>query len=245
MSELTSYVVWDKVTRWFHWLNVLCFSGLVVVGLVILNASDLGVNNAGKVTLKTIHTLLGYLFAVNLSWRIVWGFIGNRYARWGAILPGGVGYLYALRDSIKALVNHQPEKYLGHNPIGRLSVALMLLLMAIQAITGLILSGTDLFYPPIGHWIAEWVAAVDVNPALLEPYTPTQYDTVNYEIMRSYRKPVGVVHLYTFYLLLATVILHVVAVIMAELRDGGGIISAMITGRKIFNERPIDDDTHD
>lgn len=243
MSELKSYAVWDVGTRCFHWINVLCVTALAVVGTVILNAGDLGVNNAGKVTLKTVHTWIGYVFVLNLLWRIVWAFLGNRYARWRSILPGGGGYFQAIRRYAAAFFTSQPEQYLGHNPIGRLSVAAMLLLMTAQAITGLVLTGTDLFYPPIGHWIAQWVAAPGVSPDSLVPYAPEMYNAAAYEAMRAFRKPIAVVHLYTFYTLTVIVILHVAAVIITELKEGGGIISAMFTGRKVISGRPVDEES--
>jgi cytochrome b len=59
---------------------------------VILNAKSLGVSGEGKILLKTIHAYIGYVFVINLSWRLVWGFIGNKYVRWKAILPIGKGY---------------------------------------------------------------------------------------------------------------------------------------------------------
>ncbi|WP_051299868.1 cytochrome b/b6 domain-containing protein [Methylobacter luteus] len=242
MSELKCYGVWDAGIRWFHWINVLCVTALAVVGLVILNAGDLGVHNAGKVMLKTVHAWIGYVFALNLLWRIVWGFWGNRHARWRSILPGGRGYFQALRRYTAAFFSSQPEQYLGHNPIGRLSVIAMLLLMATQAVTGLVLAGTDLFQPPIGHWIAQWVAAPGVAPDSLAPYAPEMYGASAYEAMRAYRKPVAVVHLYTFYILAVIVILHVAAVIVTELREGGGIISAMFTGRKVISGCPVDEE---
>jgi len=247
MSELKSYTVWDVGTRCFHWINVLCVTALAVVGTVILNAGDLGVNNAGKVTLKTVHTWIGYVFVLNLLWRIVWAFLGNRHARWRSILPGGRGYFQAIRCYVAAFFTSQPEQYLGHNPIGRLSVAAMLLLMTAQAVTGLVLTGTDLFYPPIGHWIAQWVAAPGVSPDSLVPYAPEMYNSAAYESMRAFRKPIAVVHLYTFYTLTVIVILHVAAVIITEIREGGVIISAMFTGRKVIRGRPVDEEhaSHD
>ena len=149
MAELKSYVVWDAPTRWFHWINALCVVGLTAIGLVILNASGLGVSNAGKVTLKTVHTWIGYVFALNLLWRIVWAFLGNRFARWREILPGGPGYLHALRSYVASFLAGHPEQYLGHNPLARLSVGALFVLILIQAVTGLVLASTDLFYPAI------------------------------------------------------------------------------------------------
>lgn len=242
MSELKYYTMWDAGTRWFHWINVLCVTALAVVGTVILNAGDLGVPNAGKVTLKTVHAWIGYVFVLNLLWRIVWAFLGNRYARWRSILPGGRGYFHALRRYVAAFFSGQPEQYVGHNPIGRLSVAVMLLFMTAQAITGLVLAGTDLFYPPIGHWLAQWVAAPVIAPDSLAPYAPELYDAAAYESMRAFRKPIAVIHLYSFYMLAVIVVLHVAAVIITELREGGGIISAMFTGRKVMNGHTVDEE---
>ena len=242
MSELKTYTVWDAGTRWFHWINALCVIALAVAGFLILNAGAIEVPNAGKVTLKTVHVWIGYLFVLNLLWRIVWAFFGNRYARWRAVLPGGRGYFLALRSYVAAFIAGDPEQYVGHNQAGRLGIAVLFLLVAVMAITGLILAGTDLFYPPLGHWIAQWVAAPEVAPASLKPYAPEMYNTAAYESMRAFRKPVALVHLYSFYTLLVVVVLHVAAVIVTELREGGSIISAMFTGRKIIRGRPVDEE---
>lgn len=241
MPELKTYTVWDASTRWFHWINALCVIALVFVGLVILNAGNLDVSSAGKITLKKVHTWIGYIFAFNLAWRFVWAFFGNRYARWRSMLPGGKGYLHALRSYLAAFVAGHPEQYLGHNPAGRLGIALLFLLITIQAITGLLLAGTDLFYPPIGHWIAQWVAAPGIVPGSLIPYAPEMYDAAAYENMRAFRKPFALMHLYSSYVLIVAIILHVAAVIFTELREGGSIISAMFTGRKIISGHPADE----
>jgi Ni/Fe-hydrogenase 1 B-type cytochrome subunit len=242
MSELKSYAVWDAGTRWFHWINALSVLALGAVGIVILNAGTLGVSNAGKIALKTVHASIGYVFAANLLWRFVWTFLGNRHARWRAILPGGKGYARAVCRYASALFAGKPEPYLGHNPVGRLSITLLFLLLAIQAATGLVLAGTDLFAPPFGHWIAEWVAAPGVAPEALAPYAPEMYDAETYQSMRAYRKPIAEVHLYSFYVLAAAVVMHIAGVVITELREGGSIISAMFTGRKIMSGRPLDDE---
>ena len=242
MDNLKIYAVWDAGTRWFHWINVLCVVTLIAVGIVILNAGSLGVSNPGKISLKTVHTLIGYTFTLNLVWRFIWAFFGNRYARWRSILPGGDGYVHALRSYVSAFIEGHPEQYVGHNPAGRLGIAILFFLITIQAITGLVLAGTDLFYPPIGHFIAQWVAAPGVTPDSLIPYAPDMYDKVAYKSMRSFRKPFILTHLYNFYLLVSVVVIHVAAVIITEIREGGSIISAMFTGRKIISGRPVEEE---
>ena len=241
MTELKSHAVWDRPTRWFHWINVLCVIGLAAVGLVILNDGALGASDAGKVALKTLHVSIGYVFALNVLWRIVWAFLGNRFARWREMLPGGRGYVQAMRRYLASLRAGQPEQYLGHNPLARLSVAALFVLLLIQALTGLVLAGTDLFYPPIGHWIARWVAAPGIDPATLVPYSPDLYDKAAWDSMRAFRKPFVAVHLYSFYTLAALVVLHVAGVVVTEVKEGGGIVSAMFTGRKVLSRRPADE----
>ncbi|MCC7547068.1 MAG: cytochrome b/b6 domain-containing protein [Burkholderiales bacterium] len=242
MDEFTVHRVWDAPTRWFHWINALCVIALAAIGLVILNSKGLGIGNEGKITLKTVHTWVGYVFALNLAWRLVWAFLGNRYARWRAILPGGRGYLHAVRSYIAAFVAGNPQQYLGHNPLGRLAVVLLLALLATQAVTGLVLAGTDLFYPPFGSSIAERVAAPGVDPATLVPYALDTYDKAAYDEMRAMRKPYALVHLYAFYVLMVVVVLHVTAVIVTEVRERGNIVSAMFTGMKIVRGHPVDED---
>ena len=240
MNDLKVYPVWDASVRWFHWLNLLCILGLIAVGVAILNAKALGVTNDGKILLKTIHVWIGYVFALNLLWRLIWAFIGGAHARWRAILPGGNGYLTELRCYISDFIAGRPRQYIGHNPLGRIAVTCLLLLLVIQAITGLVLAGTDLFYPPIGSWVANWVAATEVDPALLVPYAPEMYDEIAYEAMRAFRKPFITIHYYGFYVLLVLASLHILAVVVTELREGGNLVSAMFSGHKILSEKPAD-----
>lgn len=242
MTELKIYPVWDAPTRWFHWINALSVIALAGIGLVILKAGALGITNDGKVALKELHVWIGYVFALNLLWRMIWAFKGNLYARWRQMLPGGPGYWQALRSYTASFVAGHPQHYLGHNPLGRIGVALLLVLILVQAVTGLILAGTDIFYPPLGHSIAHWVVAPGGDPSDLVPYAPELYDKADYERMRALRKPFATVHLFGFYLLSATAVLHIAAVVMTELKEGGSLISAMFTGRKVVAGQPVDAD---
>ena len=146
----------------------------------------------------------------------------------------------AIEAYVSAFVAGHPKHYLGHNPIGRLAVLVIILLLIIQAATGLVLAGTDLFYPPLGSWIARWVAAPNVDPSSLTPLARDLMDQTAYAAMRSFRAPFVETHEFTFYLLGAVVILHVAAVVVTELREGGTLVSAMLTGRKIVPGRPED-----
>ena len=68
------------------------------------------------------------------------------------------------------------------------------------------------------------------------------YDKTACESMRAFRKPCVVSHLYSFYVLLVVAVMHVAGVIITEIREGGNIISATFTGRKIISGRPADEE---
>jgi Ni/Fe-hydrogenase 1 B-type cytochrome subunit len=192
------------------------------------------------VTIKATHVWIGYAMSLNLLWRFVCAFVGNKYSRWKAILSGGPGYLAALEAYVSVFVADHPRHYLGHNPIGRLAALVILLLLVVQAVTGLVLAGTNVFYPPFGRWIAHWVAAPNVDTSTLTPLARDLMDQTAYAAMRSFRAPFVETHEFTFYLLFAVVILHVGAVVVTELREGGTLVSAMLTGQKIVQGRPED-----
>ena len=88
--------------------HALCVIAVALVGFVILNAGALDVSNAGKVTLKKVHAWIGYVFVLNLLWRIAWAFLGNRYARWRAVLPGGKGYFHTVRSYVAPAAEYSP-----------------------------------------------------------------------------------------------------------------------------------------
>jgi len=241
LTELEKHAVWDRTTRWFHWINALCVLGLAVFGLAILNAGAFGVGSEGKILLKTLHVYIGYAFAINLSWRLIWAFVGSPGARWRAILPFRKGFLKELFGFLRRDPTHAKPAYRGHNPLGRMMVTLLLALLFIQAATGLVLAGTDLYKPPFGHWIADWVTAGDPERlAGLTPGSKEDVDPASYDSMRAFRKPIVTTHLYTFYVLMAAGLLHIAGVVTTELRERSGVISAMITGEKVIRGEPRD-----
>lgn len=235
-----SYKAWDAPTRIFHWVNALSILTLIVLGLIILNGKMFGLAGEGKVFMKTVHVLVGYVFAVNLIWRIVWAFIGSKSARLSSILPGGKGYIARLKAFMAGERLGKPIYYLGHNPLGRIAVTLLFILLISQATTGLVVAGTDIYFPPFGSMIAEWVAAEGVDPATLVAGTKDMLDPEAYKEMRAFRSPYITLHVYGFYALCAMVVVHIAAVIRTEIKQGGGLVSAMITGKKTLPEKPVD-----
>ena len=111
-------LVWDIPTRLFHWLLALSFTGAFVT--------------AESERFRDVHVLLGYTFAGLIAFRLLWGFIGTRYAHFSSFrfTPGEVGRY------LGSLFTRLPRHYLGHNPAGSLAIFLMLGLGIVTALAG-------------------------------------------------------------------------------------------------------------
>lgn len=224
--ELT--FVWSRSIRLFHWLNVLTITALIVIGLVIFNSKALGVSVDGKILLKTIHVIIGYIFAINLIFRITLGFIGSSFERWSQMLPFLTGYL----SEFKQYRTEKGKVFKGHNPLGKLMVLALMTLMSIQMATGLVLAGTDIYYPPLGKHFATSVAKDESKLDEIKPYSKTNIDEAKYQEMRAFRSPIITAHVYAFYGLLILIPLHIFGVVFAERKEKSGLVSSMVSGYK-------------
>ena len=112
--------VWDLPVRLFHWLLVL----LVVISFT---TGKLGGN------WLEWHFRSGYCILALVLFRIVWGLFGSQTARFSDFIHGPKRvFSYALSLMRGATMFHA-----GHNPMGGLMVVLMLVLLLVQATTGL------------------------------------------------------------------------------------------------------------
>ena len=220
--------VWSRNIRLFHWINVIAITLLICIGLIILNAKLFGVSTDGKILLKTIHVIVGYVFAINLLFRLIIGFIGKAHERWSKVLPFNKGF----KQELVEFKQHKKSAYKGHNPAGKLMVFALLSLMLIQMISGLVIAGTDIYYPPFGKYFAMSIATDKQNVEVIKPYSKVNVDDVAYKEMRDIRKPFITAHVYSFYCLIFLIPLHILGVIIAERRERTALISSMITGYK-------------
>ena len=239
-KTISVYASWDTSTRVFHWVNVLCIFMLSILGLIMLNKGSIGISGAeASIGLKTIHTCIGYIFAVNLIVRIIWGFVGGPRARFSALLPGK-DFRHEIKNHAAAIKAGQPLTYIGHSPKGRLSVLLILLLLMVMMITGMVRAGTDIYYPPFGFFAASYVAAEGVPAKEIKPYDNTGTDAEKMDRLKTFKKPYGTIHIYTAYVLWVLVLIHIIAVIRADAGGHGTLISAMFSGKKHLPREPYD-----
>lgn len=120
--------MWDLPTRVFHWLLAICLLGSWATAEAGFDYTEL-------------HFLLGYTSLALILFRIIWGFIGPRHARFSSFLRGPATSI----TSLKQLFSRQPGADAGHSAIASWSVLALLLLVAAQASTGLFISD-DIFY---------------------------------------------------------------------------------------------------
>ena len=111
-------LVWDAPVRVFHWLMVLCFAGAWI--------------SAESERWRLLHATLGYTVAGLVAFRIVWGLVGTKHARFASFVraPGA-----ALRY-LGSLVRGAPEHHVGHNPAGALAIVALLGVAAVVVASG-------------------------------------------------------------------------------------------------------------
>ncbi len=114
MSDLTQGTqkirIWDAPVRVFHWLLVLSFAGAYLT--------------AESEVWRLVHVTLGYTLGGLLAFRLVWGVVGTRYARFSNFVRGPA----AVMQYLKSIRAKQPEHHLGHNPAGAVAIILLMAL---------------------------------------------------------------------------------------------------------------------
>lgn len=124
-------LVWDAPVRVFHWLMVASFAGAFLT--------------AESERWRLLHVTLGYTMLGLVGFRILWGLVGTRHARFASFVRGPA----AAARYLGAVLRGQPEHHTGHNPAGALAiVALLGLTLAVTA------SGWATFNDVGGGWLA-------------------------------------------------------------------------------------------
>jgi len=110
--------VWDMPVRVFHWILAVSFAGAYA-----LSESE---------RLRNVHVMLGYTVLGLLAFRLAWGFVGTRYARFRSFAYSPLAAVRHLRDEITG----RAARYVGHNPAGSWAIYGLLLLGAATGVTG-------------------------------------------------------------------------------------------------------------
>jgi cytochrome b len=172
--------VWDLPTRLFHWT----LAALVLFSIVTVKLGGLWID---------WHMRSGYAILALVLFRILWGFAGSHYARFASFVRGPAGVLGYLRGRIAHAA--------GHNPLGALSVLALLVVLGVQAGTGLFTSDGSFTEGPLAKLASG--TTVDL---------------------------LSTVHRYGEWVIYGMVGLHLAAVIYYSVFRFQPIVTAMITG---------------
>lgn len=110
--------VWDLPLRLFHWLLV------VAIAVAFLSSEE-------DSPLSQWHILAGWVAGILIVFRLVWGFAGGEHSRFGDFIrPSLIG------EHVRDLFSRRGDPTLGHNPLGGISVIVLLALVAATVWTG-------------------------------------------------------------------------------------------------------------
>lgn len=130
--------VWDPLVRIFHWSLAIAFFGAYLLG-----------DDGGR-----LHQALGYTALGLVGFRLAWGFIGTRHARFASFVPSPSQFVRYLRD----MAARREARHVGHNPAGAVMILALLAGIALTGLTGWMMT-TDAL------WGAEWVEDVHETAA--------------------------------------------------------------------------------
>ncbi len=115
--------VWDLPVRLFHWL-------LVATVLIAFLSSE------EESALAPWHVPAGWIAAILLAFRVVWGFVGGEHARFADFLkPAQIAH------HITGLFSGKPEHSIGHNALGGIAILALLGTVAGIIYTGATMQG--------------------------------------------------------------------------------------------------------
>lgn len=129
---MSKIMVWDWPVRIGHWLMA---GGFAIAWLT-----------SESETFRLVHVAAGATVVAVAAFRLLWGFVGSRYARFADFVRGPQAVLSYLRS----LLTPRPEHHTGHNPAGGWAIVALLALALATGASGW------LTYEEIGgEWLEE------------------------------------------------------------------------------------------
>ncbi len=198
--------VWDPLIRLFHWGLVLAFSIAYLTGEEESN----------------LHIYAGYAVLGLITFRVFWGFIGTRYARFSNFVrsPGSVVQYF------KSLAARKPEHFPGHNPAGGWMVLVMLLTLFVVTVSGLKVYAIEEGLGPLA-------GASPVVTLISDAHAGSDSDSDREGGDEAAEEFWEEIHEVSSNFMLLLIFLHITAVIVSGRLHDEHLVKAMITGKKI------------
>jgi cytochrome b len=186
--------VWDLPIRLFHW----SLATLVIAAIVTV-----------KIDALQWHFYCGYAVLVLLGFRLVWGVVGTHYARFASFGCSPTTVLKHLRD----LKSGRVSAYLGHTPIGSMSVLAMLTVVLLQVASGLFSNDDISSEGPLVKFISKTVS--------------DRFSWFHTEV--------------NAYLIYGLIGLHIAAIAFYYFKKKDDLVTSMVTGDKEWSQAVVAD----
>lgn len=179
-------LIWDLPVRLFHWLLVLSLASQYITAELLEDYMD-------------VHFYIGYFTLGLIIFRLIWGFVGPTHSRFSHFIRSPIAAFHYF----KLLLQRKNPKYTGHNPLGGWIVPVVLLLVGLQAISGLFANDDVLLQGP-------YYSAVDSDLQAIFQW----------------------LHHNLFNVIIAVIVLHLLAIVWYQLVLKYPIVGAMLHGKK-------------
>ncbi len=203
--------VWDILVRIFHW-------SLVIVFFIAYFTGE---------EENIWHIYAGYTVLGLISFRVIWGFIGTKYARFSDFIYSPSTVLQYL----KGLIMKHPKHYLGHNPAGGWMALLLLTSLFVVTVSGLKVYAIEEGKGPLAN--SSNITVVGKSYANSDKYENEEEHEDKEEFWEEIHEEAT-----NFTLLL--IFFHITGVIVSSKYHKENLVKAMITGNKILIDEPKD-----
>lgn len=178
--------VWDPLLRIFHW-------SLVSLFLFAFITED---------DFLDLHVIAGYIIIGLIIFRLIWGVIGPRHARFSNFVKSPS----QVKSYLKDVLLFRAKRYLGHNPAGGAMVIALLVSITMTVFFGMLTYGAMEFSGPLASMVS------GVSDTLAEGFEEVHEFFANFTLFL-----VG---------------LHVIGVVVASLQHRENLVQSMIDGYK-------------
>lgn len=207
---------WDWQTRVLHWVIAIL---VISLGLIMLGKEGLeiiGVPRNLRAPLNTVHAYVGYAFVCFFILRLIWAFVGNRYARWADIIPAGAEQRQAITHNIRWYLSGfkgKAARVVGHDPLASLFYIALFVVLVSQAVSGLLLSGVELHMFPGSLFTGG-----------LGEHAAEELEDVLEEL-----------HEFGFWFIIFFLSAHLFGLVVHEIKEKTGLLSSMVHGKKYMS----------
>jgi cytochrome b len=211
VAEEARLKVWDVGVRVFHWS--LAFSFFVAY----FSGDDE----------SRLHVYAGYAVLALVGFRIAWGFIGTKHARFADFIYAPAATLRYVRS----VISLKPPHYLGHNPLGGWMIVALLLCLSGACWSGLEVYGKQ-GKGPLAQVESGLISSAIADEDKREHHGEHRRGKSRAEGEELWKE----IHEAFANIAIFLVVLHVAGVLIASALHRENLIRSMITGYKTRRE---------